>query len=71
MRPNRWTNVARTHPIGWSLGCAAVMAIAGLLLFGDARPAIMGALVVGLVNIALWRPGGPGRRWSDRPDSIR
>jgi len=39
------------------------MAAIGLALFGEwAAAAIVGALF-GLLNLWLWRAGGPGHRW--------
>lgn len=51
------------HPVLWSTATALAMAAIGLALFGEwAAAAIVGALF-GLLNLWLWRAGGPGHRW--------
>ena len=47
----------------WSSGCAAVVCVAGLLLFGrDGKIATYGAMVLGCALSLWWVAFGPGRR---------
>ena len=57
------------HPVLWSTATGLAMAAIGLALFGEwVAAAIVGALF-GLLNLWLWRAGGPGHRW--RADLLR
>ncbi len=60
---NEFTKLAVRHPVGYSLASGGVLVVLVLVVF-RLHPAIaflVGALG-GLVNWALWRPGGLGRR---------
>lgn len=53
------------HPALWSTATGLAIAAIGLALFGAeewAAAAVVGALF-GLLNLWLWRAGGPGHRW--------
>ncbi len=62
--PNDMTRVALRHPLLWAVGSALVIALVGLVIFGDWRAGAVGGPAMMLVNWYLWRPSGPGRAWA-------
>jgi hypothetical protein len=69
--PSSLTRWVVEHPALWSTAAGLAMAAIGLALFGAgqwAAGAVVGALF-GMLNLWLWRAGGPGHRW--RADLLR
>ena len=71
-KPNRLTTQAVEHPRGYAVASAAVTAAFACVALASVgvAAALIGALVagvfVGLLNLWLWSPNGPGRRWAVR-----
>ena len=59
-----FTRWAVAHPVWWGLVTAAEAFVVAWILFGGANWAawLAASVAFGLVNLALWRPGGPGHR---------
>lgn len=76
-QPNGYTRMAVTHPLRYSVltffmglviaGFAAVGGSPGVFLYVGLPLAVL----LGLGNFVLWRPGGLGERWARRrfPDA--
>lgn len=66
---NEWTKVAVKHPVGWTLGSAAFLAI---FLAAVGRPpfaALAAGCALAALNWFLWRPGGSQRRRNEELDT--
>ncbi|MGQ0434553.1 MAG: hypothetical protein ACT452_19370 [Microthrixaceae bacterium] len=70
-RPNNVTRFALSHPVLWVIGSSVAIALMGVALFDDWRPAAVGGGSLLLVNWYLWRRGGPGRAWATKEDQPR
>jgi hypothetical protein len=61
------TEFAKTHPWRWALLSGIAILVWSLTLLGLGIALwwiIPGAVLFGLVNGYVWRPGGPGPRWN-------
>lgn len=61
--PSRFTRWVLEHPILWGVTSGGMLLIIGFLLFGNVVLAVVGGVVFGCVNSALWRSDGPALRW--------
>lgn len=64
----RLTTWVKQHPWGWAIVSTIAVFLWGVILFGLGVALwwiVPLGLVIGAMNLLVWRPGGPGARWND------